>query len=130
MIHTEEWLHMNMFQSGHGGGHDQPVWEMVTHDRNTSPAKPTMDAEPNYEDHPVNSWPSWDPANGYFRAYDVRKQIYRSVFAGACGVSYGHRAVWQFLSSREEKINYADRYWTEAIDRPSAFQAGYLRRLM
>ena len=130
IIHTEQWLDINMFQSGHGGGHDQPVWEMVTRDRAILPAKPTMDAEPNYEDHPVNPWPSWDPANGYFRAYDVRKQIYRSVFAGACGVTYGHHAVWQFWSPREEKINYADRYWTEAIDRPGAFQAGYLRRLM
>jgi len=86
--------------------------------------------EPNYEDHPVNPWPKWDPANGYFRDYDVRKQTYRSVFAGACGVTYGHHAVWQFWSPREEKINYADRYWTEAIDRPGAFQVGYLKKLI
>lgn len=129
-IHNEPWLDMNMMQSGHGSGHDVPVWEWITRDREKKPAKPTLDAEPNYEDHPVNPWPTWNPANGYFRDYDVRKQTYRSVFAGAPGVTYGHHAVWQFWSRREEKINYADRYWTEAIDRPGAFQVGYLKKLI
>ena len=27
MIHNEAWLDINMFQSGHGNGHDVPVWE-------------------------------------------------------------------------------------------------------
>jgi hypothetical protein len=129
-IHNEPWLHMNMMQSGHGGGHDVPVWEWIKHDFGLQPAKPTLDAEPNYEDHPVNPWPKWDPANGYFRDHDVRKQTYRSVFAGANGVTYGHHSVWQFWNSREEKINYADRYWTEALDRPGAFQVGYLKKLV
>jgi Protein of unknown function (DUF4038)/Putative collagen-binding domain of a collagenase len=129
-IHNETWLDMNMFQSGHGSGHDTPCWELVYRDRDILPTKPTLDAEPNYEDHPVNPWPKWDPANGYFRAYDVRRQCYRSVFAGACGVTYGQHAVWQFYSPREEKINYVDRYWTEAIDRPGAFQVGYMRKLI
>lgn len=129
-LHNEAWLDINMMQSGHGGGHDVPVWEWITRDRKLVPAKPTLDSEPNYEDHPVNPWPKWDPANGYFNDYDVRKQCYRSVFAGACGVTYGHHAVWQFYSAREEKINHADRFWTEAIDRPGAFQVGYLRKLI
>jgi hypothetical protein len=129
-IHNESWLHINMMQSGHGGGHDVSVWKWIERDHNLSPVKPTLDSEPNYEDHPVNPWPKWDPANGYFRDYDVRKQTYRSVFAGGCGVTYGHHSVWQFWSPREDKINHADRYWTEAIDRPGAFQAGYLRKLI
>jgi hypothetical protein len=129
-IQDESWLDINMFQSGHGGGHDVPCWKLVTRDRNMLPYKPTLDAEPNYEDHPVNPWPKWNPDNGYFRDYDVRKQIYRSVFAGACGVTYGHHAIWQFMSAREEVVNYADRGWINAMDRPGAFQAGYLRKLV
>jgi hypothetical protein len=129
-LHSEEWLDINMMQSGHGGGHDVPVWKWIERDRKILPVKPTLDSEPNYEDHPVNPWPKWDSANGYFSDYDVRKQTYRSVFAGACGVTYGHHSVWQFWSPREEKINHADRYWTEAIDRPGAFQVGYLRKLI
>jgi Protein of unknown function (DUF4038)/Putative collagen-binding domain of a collagenase len=128
-LQQENWL-QNMFQSGHGDGHDAAVWDYVSKDRSLQPVKPVLDAEPNYEDHPVNPWPKWDPANGYFRDYDVRKQTYRSVFAGACGVTYGHHAVWQFWNKDVEKMNYADRYWTEAIDRPGAFQVGYLRRLI
>jgi hypothetical protein len=126
----EAWLDINMFQSGHGGGHDVACWELVSRDRMTLPVRPTLDAEPNYEDHPVNPWPKWDPANGYYRAYDVRKQLYRSVFAGGCGVTYGHHAVWQFMSAREEAISYPDRGYLNALDRPGAFQAGYLRRLI
>ncbi len=129
-LHTEEWLSMNMLQSGHGAGHDVAVWTWIQRDRSLRPSKPVLDAEPNYEDHPVNPWPTWDPVSGYFRDYDVRKQTYRSVFAGACGVTYGHHSVWQFWSPREEKINHADRYWTEALDRPGAFQVGYLRNLV
>lgn len=129
-LQQENWLDINMFQSGHGNGHDVPCWELVQRDRQSLPAKPTLDAEPNYEDHPVNPWPKWNPDNGYFRDYDVRKQLYRSVFAGACGVTYGHHAVWQFMSAREEAVNYPDRGWMNALDRPGAFQAGYLRRLI
>jgi len=129
-LHHEDWLHINMMQSGHGSGHDVPVWKWIERDRKLLPVKPTLDSEPNYEDHPVNPWPKWDSANGYFRDYDVRKQIYRSVFAGACGVTYGHHSVWQFWAPGQEKINHADRYWTEAIDRPGAFQAGFLRKLI
>jgi hypothetical protein len=121
---------MNMTQSGHGGGHDVPIWEWITRDRNLLPVKPVIDAEPNYEDHPVNPWPKWDPANGYFRDYDVRKQTYRSVFSGAAGVTYGHHSIWQFWSEREEKINYADRYWYDALNRPGATQVGYLKSLI
>ncbi len=129
-LHQEKWLDINSMQSSHGSGHDVPVWKWIERDRQLVPAKPTLDMEPNYEDHPVNPWPKWDPANGYFRDYDVRKQCYRSVFAGACGVTYGHHSVWQFWSLREERINYADRYWTDALDRPGAVQAGYLRKLI
>lgn len=129
-IHTEPWLDMNMIQSGHGGGHDVATWDLIGRDYKLLPHKPVIDAEPNYEDHPVNPWPKWDPATGYYDAYDVRKQLYRSVFAGAAGVTYGHHSVWQFYNPREEVINHAKMYWTEAVDRPGAFQSGYLVKLM
>ncbi len=129
-IQNENWLDMNTFQSGHGGGHDVACWELVKRDRSYVPSKPTLDAEPNYEDHPVNPWPKWNTDNGYYRDYDVRKQTYRSVFAGACGVTYGHHAVWQFMGAREEAINYPDRGWINAIDRPGAYQVGYLKELI
>ncbi|GAC1661371.1 MAG: glycoside hydrolase family 140 protein [Candidatus Acidiferrum sp.] len=129
-LHKEPWLSFNGIQSGHGGGHDVPVWEWIANDYELKPAKPTMDLEPNYEDHPYNPWPRWDPSTGYFRDYDVRKQTYRSVFAGGAGVTYGHHAVWGFVGARNEVINHADRDWIDALNRPAARQMFFLRSLI
>ncbi len=132
-LHAEPWLDMHMMQSGHGGGHDVPVWDMVTHDYHLTPTKPTLDGEINYEDHPVNPWPRWDPANGYFRDHDVRKQAYRAVFAGACGVTYGHHFIWQMWDEiHGDVMNNGDEFipWHTAINRPGGTQMQHLRTLI
>jgi hypothetical protein len=121
----ESWLAIHMLQSGHAKK-DNPVWEWIKRDRELKPTKPVLDGEPNYEDHPIN----WDKKNGYFRDYDVRRQTYRSVFSGACGVTYGNQAMWQFYSEREEPIAFPERSWIETLDRPGAFQVGYLKKLI
>ena len=107
-----------------------PVWDKITHDYHLQPTRPVIDGEPNYEDHPVSPWPTWTPANGYFRDHDVRKQLYRSVFAGGCGVTYGHHSIWQFAGARYQGINHAERDWMEALDRPGASQVCHLRALI
>lgn len=129
LVHNESWMDFNMIQSGHAQL-DQPVWQNILRDWNLEPTKPTIDSEPCYEDHPVNPWPTWEPSKGYFRDYEVRRQLYRSVFSGGFGVTYGHHSVWQFYNPKVTKVNYPDRYWYEALDRPAAYQAGYLRKLM
>lgn len=121
----ESWLNIHMLQSGHAKK-DNPVWDWIKQDREVIPVKPVLDGEPNYEDHPIN----WDKKNGYFRDYDVRRQTYRSVFSGACGVTYGNQAMWQFYSNREEPVAYPERSWIETLDRPGAFQVGYLKKLI
>lgn len=45
-------------------------------------------------------------------------------------IGNGHHAIWQFYNPSVAKLNYADRYWYEALDRPGAYQVDYLRRLM
>jgi hypothetical protein len=126
----EVWLFINGMQSGHGGGHDQPNWEWVAEDYALSPAKPTLDLEPNYEDSPYNPWPRWNPATGYFTDHDVRKQTYRSVFAGACGVTYGNHCVWQFAGPRYEPINFPNHDWVAALYRPGGADMIFLRKLV
>jgi len=54
-LHQEEWMDFNMIQSGHAEL-DQPVWKNMLRDWNLKPTKPVLDAEPAYEDHPVNPW--------------------------------------------------------------------------
>ena len=129
-LHNELWLDVNMMQSGHGAGRDTPVWERIERDYSLRPVKPTLDAEPNYEDHPVSPWPTWDPANGFFRDHDIRKQVYRSVFAGGCGVTYGHHAIWQMYAPGRRLMNqppgYEEYDWREALDRPGAQQAQHV----
>jgi hypothetical protein len=122
---NEPWLNIHMLQSGHARK-DNPVWEWIKRDREVVPVKPVLDGEPNYEDHPIN----WNDKNGYFRDYDVRRQCYRSVFSGACGVTYGNQAMWQFYSEREEPVAFPERSWIETLDRPGAFQVGYLKNLI
>lgn len=124
------WLTINGIQSGHGGGHDVPVWQWIRRDFALTPAKPTLDLEPNYEDHPYNPWPVWDPATGFFDAYDVRKQAYRSVFAGGAGVTYGHHSVWQFTGDRNPPKNHAILDWRTALHRPAASQMRHLKDLI
>lgn len=121
----ENTLDFNMLQSGHRK-QDLPTWEWINRDYNLSPAKPIIDAEPNYEDHPV----FWKPELGYFTDYDVRKQLYRSVFAGAAGVTYGHQSVWQFYYQGMNKIGSAKMYLHQALDRPGAFNAGLMKKFI
>lgn len=122
----ENVLDINMLQSGHARRNFN-VWDMILHDYHLSPAKPVLDGESNYEGHAVD----WDPKNGWFKAYDVRKQIYRSVFSGACGVTYGAAAIIQFFEPGDKKAkDFPVRYWTAALDHPGAFQAGYLKKLI
>jgi hypothetical protein len=52
------------------------------------------------------------------------------VLAGACGVTYGHHAVWQFAGKRNHPINFPDRDWISAMVRPGAQQMIFLRHLI
>lgn len=132
-IHEEPWLDMNTFQSGHGA-RETPAWDWVKRDLALKPQKPVLDMEPCYEDHPVNPWDGkWTRSRGYFHAYDVRARIYRGIFAGGCGVTYGHHHVWQFLNTDlYPPINTADTLirWQQAARAEAAEQMQYLKNLM
>lgn len=131
LAHAEDWVDLVTFQSGHSA-RNTPCWEMMDELYSRVPSKPVLDAEPNYEDHPVAPWPVWNPENGYFRDEDVRRSLYRSVFAGGCGVTYGHHFIWQFYAPGRAAVNGGNELipWREAILRPAAKQARYLKELM
>jgi hypothetical protein len=124
---------MNAFQSGHGS-READAWRWVERDLALQPTKPTLDMEPCYEDHPVNPWDGkWTRARGYFTAYDVRARIYRGIFAGACGVTYGHHQIWQFTNKDlYPPINIGDTLigWKKASLAEGAEQMKHLKNLM
>lgn len=130
-VHRASWSDFVMIQSGHWAA-ENPTWQWIEELYRLEPPKPVLDGEPNYEDHPVAPWPKWDPKSGYFRDYEVRKQTYRSVFAGGFGVTYGHHFVWQMWDEGREPVNNgAERMpWQEAILRPGAKQMSHLKQLM
>jgi len=130
-VHDESWLDFNMIQSGHGIG-ERENYLRVRNDYTLTPVKPTLDAEPCYEDHPIG----FDARNGYFDEADVRKAAYYAVFSGAFGHTYGHHSVWcmstgQFRSVElKEPGDYIIMHWKTALLRPGASQMRHLRTLM
>jgi hypothetical protein len=95
----------------------------VEDDYARKPVKPVLDAEPRYEDHPIN----FNSINGYFDDYDVRQAAYWAVFAGALGHTYGHHCIWGMTMETSE---YYIMDWKTAMVRPGARQMKYLRQLM
>ncbi len=123
-FHADAWLAFNMLQSGHAAK-DLPNHAMIARDYARAPAKPCLDGEPRYEDHPVN----WKP-NDWFDDYDVRQAAYWALFAGACGHTYGCHDIWQMYDKHRARVAYARRPWHEAIDLPGAWDMLHLRTLL
>ena len=132
-LQEESWLDMDAFQSGHGS-READAWNWVMRDLAVAPDRPTLDMEPCYEDHPVNPWDGkWTRQRGYFTAYDVRARVYRGIFSGGCGVTYGHHQVWQFLNpSLYDPINIGDTLigWQRASRAEAAVEMKYVKDLM
>jgi hypothetical protein len=148
-LNTADWLDFNMFQSSHGArDHDNGLF--VEHDYALTPQKPTLDGEPRYEGMPIGFYFKGTAGIDRFDDYDVRQAAYWSVFAGACGHTYGNNNVWQFyVPGRKSDTHSGDNVarpdgalygepggliganipWRDAIDHPGAFQMGYVRRL-
>ncbi len=89
-FHDEEWLSFNSRQNGHTPRYQSYHNTLVDYRR--APAKPVVDIEPLYEDHPLEFRPDDE---GHSTAADVRRALYWDVFNGSCGVTYGHHSVWQ-----------------------------------
>ena len=125
-FHKDEWLDFNMRQNGHSMSYTERYFKTLD-DYNLEPVKPVIDAEPIYEDHPINFKPD---ENGHSTAADVRRPLYWDLFSGACGHTYGHHSVWQMWAPERQPINRPLMPWYEAIDQPGAGQMVFGRLLM
>ncbi len=124
-FHNDAWLDFNMLQSGHGRKVSKTV-EMISKDYARTPPKPCVDGEANYEDHPIN----WKAQNGWFDEVDVRNTAYWSVFAGACGYTYGCHDIWQFWTKERKPVSAARTDWREALKLPASGQIRHVRKLV
>jgi len=125
-FHNEGWLDFNMRQNGHADEFTGR-YSSTRADYDRSPAKPVIDGEPIYEDHPI----SFDAAkHGHSTAHDVRRPLYWDLFGGAFGHTYGHHSVWQMWTPERSPINNPLMPWREAIDAPGASQMQHGRRLI
>lgn len=120
-----DWLGFHMLQTGHF--FDRDSYRMMEQVYNATAGRPlpVLDGEPRYEDHPIQ----FDPRNGRFDAWDLRQACYWSVFAGGCGVTYGHNCVWGMIRPGEEN-DYWDQPYCQAMERPGAWQMRHLKELM
>jgi hypothetical protein len=127
-FHNEKWLDFNMRQNGHNAEYTGN-YSKTMDDYLREPAKPVIDAEPLYEDHPI----SFNAAQlGHSTSSDIRRAMYWDLFNGAFGHTYGHHSVWQMYDTNKNRppINNPLLTWMEAINQPGATQMMYGRKLI
>lgn len=136
-----DWLDFNMFQSGHrrygqqkGDGdftlpqhNEEDNWRYVEFCQTMTPLKPVLDAEPVYEGIPQGLH---DPDEARWNASDIRRYAYWSVFAGACGHTYGNNSIMQFWRPGISPAYGASVAWWDALDDPGFNQMKYLKDLI
>lgn len=125
-FHEDAWLDFNLRQNGHEQNFG-PRYARTRADYDRRPAKPVLDGEPIYEDHPIN-FKAAD--HGHSVAADVRRALYWDLFSGACGHTYGHHSVWQMWAPPRAPVNHPLMPWTEAVNQPGAGQMQYARHLL
>ncbi|QEH32260.1 Putative endoglucanase [Aquisphaera giovannonii] len=123
-LHDEPWLDFNMCQSGHAFNHEN--FRLIAADYARTPAKPCLDAEPGYEDHPSE----FKASNGYLDDYETRRFAYWALFAGACGHTYGCHDIWQFYDKGRAPITFARTPWRQALVLPGSRQMKHARALI
>src|SRR5262245_57420407 len=121
-FHKADWLDFNSIQSGHGWA--APTYQRVSRDYGLSPAKPTVDMEPSYENHPTGAkTPRID-------SHQVRKGAYWAMLAGAAGHGYGALDLfWLYKEDQGPFPKNGFQHWRKAIAYEGSHQVGLMRRL-
>ncbi|SHI87266.1 Putative collagen-binding domain of a collagenase [Tangfeifania diversioriginum] len=150
-LHHEDWLDFNTYQCGHSH-HYMRVYDFAETLSNVEPRKPFLDAEPAYEDIPVEFWNYLDWSNslpvpedvlkddhtiakrahfeqGFFDDHDVRVHAYWNFLAGACGYTYGNNAIWQMFEEGGDMAIPCLTDWRDALDRPGAESMRFVREI-
>jgi hypothetical protein len=122
-FHERDWLDFNLVQSGHFSP-DRLNFELIERAYDREPTKPVIEAEPCYEDHPIN----FDPIYGRFTDFEVRRAGYWALLSGAAGHTYAQNNVWQFYRPElDEPVAAARKSWKVSLNYPGTVQMAILR---
>jgi hypothetical protein len=120
--HNADWLDFNSIQSGHGWA--AKTYEYTEQDYNLAPAKPTVDMEPPYENHPTG------PDTPRIDSHQVRKGAYWAMLAGAAGHGYGALDLFYLYKESDGPFpRNGFQPWRTAIAYEGSRQVGWMRRL-
>lgn len=120
-FHTATWLDFNMIQTF---SINSGVATLVENDWNKLPSKPTINAEPAYEDR------DREITNDPVTAWKVRYEAYTSVFQGAFGHTYGHTDIWQVKDANNQFVNTNGQDWWLDLNAEGAEAMKHLRALI
>jgi hypothetical protein len=121
-FHKADWLDFNSIQSGHLWA--ARTYRFVDKDYGLTPAKPTVDMEPPYENHPTGAkTPRID-------SHQVRQGAYWNMLAGAAGHGYGALDLfWLYKDSDGPFPKNGFQHWRKALAYEGSRQVGYMRKL-
>jgi hypothetical protein len=121
-FHKAGWLDFNSVQSGHGWA--AKTYRFIDRDYGLTPAKPTVDMEPPYENHPTGAkTPRID-------SHQVRKGAYWDMLAGAAGHCYGALDLfWLYRDGDGPFPKNGFQPWRKAMAYEGSRQVGLMRRL-
>jgi Protein of unknown function (DUF4038)/Domain of unknown function (DUF5060)/Putative collagen-binding domain of a collagenase len=125
----EPWFSFNGYQSGHSTTDESHRWHTdgpPAREWQRSPAFPSINLEPNYEDHIGR------PLGKVFTAYEVRRAAYWSLLvAPPAGVSYGGHGIWSWELKANPPMTHPytgiARPWREALRLPGAVSMKLLK---
>jgi len=121
-FHEADWLDFNSIQSGHGWA--ARTYDYITHDYGLAPAKPTVDMEPPYENHPTG------PNTPRIDSHQVRKGAYWAMLAGAAGHGYGALDLFRLYKENDGPFpRDGFQPWRTAITYEGSRQVGLMRNL-
>jgi hypothetical protein len=120
----DTWIDIHMSQTGHSVA--APNYNYNLKARNLPQAKPHIDGEPRYEDHPNQFNPG---EKGWMDDFDTRVAAYWNMLSGGAGHTYGNHNIWQMYTEKRKPVNNARTHWQVAINHPGAMQVGLMRKL-